>query len=329
MVMAELKKISYGKMNRFVLFLKMLGGVSNNAIGRLVRDFPSDGFDVYDRVVLDSFMEKATEANRRDRREAFDFSRIERSQVDEALEKCKRCEEMLKAANAGYCTRFDDIYPWRVRDSKYLCLSGGKMLKDVMPNILYFKGKFDTMFFSVKSCAIVGAKQCSEYAAQVGRKVSSLAVSKGYAIIGGLMPGCETAGHEGCLQAGGRAIAVLASGIDNVCPPQDASLAERIVANGGLLLSEQRPGTSLTPFSLIKRNRVQALLSDKVIVLQSSIKGEAMNIARSAHEFGKQVYVLDPKAFGAGDDAAGNVELVSKSAARKFTLDDASCIFAE
>ncbi|HAL18983.1 MAG TPA: hypothetical protein DCO86_05140 [Spirochaetaceae bacterium] len=321
--MAELKKISYEKTNRFVLFLKMLKGVSNNAIERLVQDFSLDGLpDVYDRAVLDAFMEKVSEINKSDRKQAFDFSRMERSQVDEALEKCRHCEEVLKNSNASYCTRFDDVYPWQIRDSRYLCLGGGKMLSSVIPSVLYCKGDVGTAFSTVKACAVVGAKQCSEYAIEAGRKVSASAVSKGYAVVGGLMPGCETAGHEGCLQAGGKTIAVMASGIDNACPPQDSDLAERIVSKGGLLLSEQHPGTSFTSFSLMGRNRIQALLSDKVIVLQSPIKGEAMNVAKNAYEFGKQVYVLDPKIFGPEDDASGNAELVSKFGAKKFTLDD-------
>ena len=321
--MAELKKISYEKINRLVLFLEMLKGISNNAIERLVQDFSLDGLpDVYDRDALDAFMEKASEINKRDRKQAFDFSRMERSLIDEALKKCRHCEEMLKSSNATYCTRFDDVYPWRIRDSKYLCLSGGKTLSSVMPSVLYCRGDVSTAFSTVKACAIVGSKQCSEYALEAGRKVSASAVSKDYAVVGGLMPGCETAGHEGCLQAGGRTIAVMASGIDNVCSPQDAVLAERIVSKGGLLLSEQYPGTSFASFSLIGRNRIQALLSDKVVVLQSPIKGEAMNVAKNAYEFGKQVYVLDPKVFGPEDDVSGNTELVSKCGAKKFTLDD-------
>ena len=318
---------AYGRINRFVLFLKMLNGSSNYVIQQLVLRFSAGEFDICDRKALYDFMKEAEADWKEGSKSACAFPVVVRAGINAALEKCLECEETLRKTNATYCTRFDDVYPWRIKNCEYLSVGGGRKVSDIMPVVLYLKGDAAVLDHSVRSCAVIGTRKCSGHAFEVGRKVSGLAASKGYSVVGGLALGCDTAGHEGCLRAKGRTIAVVATGIDRTYPPQNEDLAERIVASGGLLVSEQFPGTPASAFSFVSRDRIQAMLSDKIVVLQTSSGRGAMHAAKDAHCFGKKIYALDPKTFGPYDDASGNSELIERYGAVEFSADDTSRIF--
>ena len=86
--------------------------------------------------------------------------------------------------------------------------------------------------------------------------------------VSGLAIGCDKAAHEGCLDAGGQTIAIVASGLNIVHPKENAPLQQRILENGGLILSEQPFGVKANPTRLVARNRLQAALSNTVILAE-------------------------------------------------------------
>jgi DNA processing protein len=90
----------------------------------------------------------------------------------------------------------------------------------------------------------------------------------------------DTHCHEAALEVGGHTVAVLANGLDSVYPRQNTGLAERILATGGALLSEQPPGTPALPKHLFRRNRIQSGMSAATVVMQTDLVGGTMHTAR-------------------------------------------------
>lgn len=89
---------------------------------------------------------------------------------------------------------------------------------------------------------------------------------EGNIIVSGLALGCDKAAHDGCLDAGGKTIAIVASGFNIIHPKENSSLQQLILDNGGLVLSEHPLGIKANPSRLIARTRLQAALSEAVIL---------------------------------------------------------------
>ena len=112
-------------------------------------------------------------------------------------------------------------------------------------------------------------------------------------MISGLAQGCDYAAHNGALDAGGRTIAVLPSGFDHIYPKHHKQLAQRIVCEGGALVSEYAPQAAARKWRCIQRDRIQAALAGQVLLIQSARSGGSMHTVRAALQMNKPVYVLD------------------------------------
>jgi len=91
------------------------------------------------------------------------------------------------------------------------------------------------------------------------------------------------------MDAGGKTIAVVATGLDRIHPKQNVDLQERILASDGLILSEQPLGIKANPTRLIARNRLQAALADTVIVVECPIHSGTMHTVEFARKYGKTI----------------------------------------
>ncbi len=108
----------------------------------------------------------------------------------------------------------------------------------------------------------------------------------------GLARGCDTHAHEGCLEAGGVGVAVLAHGLDRKIP----ALAERLLERGGALVSEYPIGTPPRGYAFVERDRLQSGLSDAVLVIETGAHGGAMHALREARRQGRPFACLDIEA---------------------------------
>ena len=116
-----------------------------------------------------------------------------------------------------------------------------------------------------------------EFAEQMGKQ--------GHIVISGLALGCDTAAHQGCLDAGGQTIAVVASGLDITHPKVNKSLQDEIIAKGGTILSEHPFGVKANPTRLVARCRMQVVLTQSVIVAQCPIISGTMYAVRFVQEY--------------------------------------------
>lgn len=133
---------------------------------------------------------------------------------------------------------------------------------------------------------------------------------KGNVIVSGLALGCDSSAHQGCIDANGKTIAVVASGLNIVHPKANESLQKEIINKGGLIISEQPFGVKANPVRLYARNRLQAALVQKVIVVQCAVKSGTMNTVYFAHKYGCKIYAV---AYGQYDKHnAGNEYILNK-----------------
>jgi DNA processing protein len=126
------------------------------------------------------------------------------------------------------------------------------------PATLFVRGDADAL--PEAAVAVVGARSCSAYGAQVARTLARELASAGLVVVSGLARGVDGEAHRGALDGGGRTVAVLGCGIDRDYPRSHAELARRIIASGAVV-SEYPPGVEPAPwrFPARKRKRVGAV----------------------------------------------------------------------
>jgi DNA processing protein len=121
--------------------------------------------------------------------------------------------------------------------------------------------------------------------------MASLLAARGVTVLSGLARGIDTVAHEACLDAGGRTIAVLGSGIRRIYPQENLELAERIV-KAGAVVSQFWPDAAPTSYSFPRRNVVTSGMGQGTVVVEASATSGAKMQARLAIEHGKQVFLL-------------------------------------
>jgi DNA processing protein len=152
-----------------------------------------------------------------------------------------------------------------------------------------------------KPCvAIVGARNASAAACRFARGLANKLGEAGTAIVSGLARGIDTAAHDGALETG--TIAVVAGGIDVFYPPENEA-RQRAIAERGLLVSEQPPGTEPRARHFPSRNRIIAGLGQGTVVVEAAPRSGSLITARLAAESGREVMAvpgspLDPRAQG-------------------------------
>ena len=127
----------------------------------------------------------------------------------------------------------------------------------------------------------------------------------------GLALGCDTAAHRAALDAGAATIAVVATGLDLVHPRQSEALQAEILRSGGLILSEQPIGVKANPSRLVARNRLQAALSEAVILAQCPAQSGSLHTMRFAAKYRRKQFAVS---FARPTDAnRGNFDLLAKA----------------
>jgi DNA processing protein len=181
------------------------------------------------------------------------------------------------------------------------------------PVVLFFRGNPEAASAD-KAMAVIGTRQPSPWAYRQGERLAARLADEGYVVVSGLALGCDTAAHSGCLEAGGRTVAVLAHGLDSVYPKQNAALAERICEEGGCLISEYAAGVAPAGHQFVQRDRLQSGLSRGVIVIQTDLRGGSMKTVAFAHRQHRPVACLTPPPEEFLQPAfAGNVNLIEET----------------
>ncbi len=162
---------------------------------------------------------------------------------------------------------------------------------DARPPALYVQGEISPIPAAAHSLAVVGSRAPTEYGrVQAGRFAYSLA-SQGLLIVSGLARGIDSAAHQGALDAGGKTIAVLGSGLLNPYPPGNHDLLRKIQTHGWLL-SEFPLEEPAHKRNFPRRNRILAGLACGVLVVEAAEKSGSLITAHWAMDQGREVFAM-------------------------------------
>ena len=112
------------------------------------------------------------------------------------------------------------------------------------------------------------------------------------AVVSGLAYGIDTFAHRGCLDGGGKTVAVLGTQINKIYPSCNRGLAERIVQNGGAILSEYGPEDSVSRKNFTYRNRIVSGLADALVIVEANSRSGTVSTANYANNQGRSVFVV-------------------------------------
>lgn len=171
----------------------------------------------------------------------------------------------------------DDLFPESLRKI------GGEC-----PEQIYAMGNLELLKKEHK-VAIIGSRKATRAGNSKAFELGLNYAKKGFVVVSGLALGCDAAAHRGCMAGDAGTIAIVATGLDRVHPHENIPLQEEILKKGGLILSEQPLGIKANPSRLVARNRLQAALSDEIVVAECPFHSGTMHTVRFAQKYGKTI----------------------------------------
>ncbi len=184
------------------------------------------------------------------------------------------------------------------------------------PPVLYVRGQVRGDEWML---GVVGTRRASVYGRQVTRRLVTALARNGVTIVSGLARGIDAEAHRAALDAGGRTVAVLGHGVDQVYPPEHRQLAEEIVAHGALV-SDYPIGTKPEGVNFPPRNRLISGMSLGVLVTEAGLRSGARITADFAAEQGREVLAVPGSILAAG--SAGTNALIQEGARLVASVQD-------
>jgi DNA processing protein len=172
-------------------------------------------------------------------------------------------------------------------EQKYLQMMGGIAN---LPKSLYLIGKLPPE--AQHSVSVIGTRKPSAYGQEVAYKLSYDLAKRGIVVVSGLALGIDAIAHKGALDAGGTTIAVMPGGLDEFYPRTNYRLAERIIAEGGALISEYPAGEQPFKANFVARNRIVAAIANGVLVIEAATKSGTIHTAGFALDYGRPVMAV-------------------------------------
>ena len=189
---------------------------------------------------------------------------------------------------------FEDQYPDLLRQLKN------------PPIILYYQGAL-TRLNQEATLAVIGTRIPLPYTIKAGNKIADHLVSEGIHIVSGLAEGCDAIGHEAAVRAKKATTAILGHGLQTIFPKGHQLLAERILENGGLLLSEYLWGEMPHKGLFVHRDRLQAGITQAPLLLESTLTGGSIHAANAALKYQRPLLTLKmPDSFAGHLSISGN-----------------------
>ena len=162
------------------------------------------------------------------------------------------------------------------------------------PTLLYAEGDLSLLQSPASILGIVGTRQPSPEGLAAAHRIAYEEAEKGRVILSGLAYGCDAAAHHGALEATGRTIAVIATGLDRAHPEAHQALQDRIITSGGLVLSEYPLATPVDTYRLVARDRLQAALSAELLVIECGVQSGTMHTVHFAERYHRPIFALPP-----------------------------------
>ena len=180
---------------------------------------------------------------------------------------------------------------------------------------LYFQG--DINILNQNGIAVIGTRECSEYGRRWCEKFVKELLEYDLVVISGMARGIDTIAHKTALKYGGKTIAVLPSGFNNIYPKENLELYEQIIANDGLIISEYMPEIESSSNRFLERNRIVSGLSIGTLIIEAEYRSGTGVTARMTKEQGKLVFCIpgsldNKKSIGTNRLIQNGANLVTK-----------------
>ena len=211
----------------------------------------------------------------------------------------------LQRSQSQMLTWNDAAYPARLKE-----------IEDAPP-ALYVRGELSAA--DEYAVAIVGTRLATTYGKEVTRGLAGDLARNRITIISGLARGIDLIAHEAALEAGGRTIAVLGSGVDVIYPPEARRLSEQIVTRGALI-SEYPLGTRPEASNFPPHNRIISGMSLGVVVVEAGLESGALITAGFALEQGRDVFAVPGNVFN--KSSQGTNRLIQQGAKLVMSFED-------
>ncbi|MFV7785601.1 DNA-processing protein DprA [Shewanella marisflavi] len=170
---------------------------------------------------------------------------------------------------------------------------------DDAPNVLHVRGNIDALN-KLPGVAVVGARAVTPNGVQITKRISRYLAENDWVVVSGLALGVDAAAHEGALESNKPSctIAVLAHGLDIAKPAKNKDLAQRILENGGVWVSEHPVGTPAHRNFFVPRNRIQLGLSVGSVIVEAEEKSGSITQARFCVKQRRPLYAVVPHEEG-------------------------------
>lgn len=176
------------------------------------------------------------------------------------------------------------------------CYNGVEVKPSHQPVVLFYRGDLSLLSGDKPPVAVIGLLTPSPEIEEAERMVVREFVSQGAIVVSGLANGCDSIAHHETLECGGKTVAILPSTLEHIVPKSNADLASRIVAEGGLLITEYytEPERREQTSHYIERDRLQALFSNCVVLSASYAENKEGNDSGSRHAMARALeYGID------------------------------------
>ncbi|HHW95598.1 MAG TPA: DNA-protecting protein DprA [Mogibacterium sp.] len=158
------------------------------------------------------------------------------------------------------------------------------------PKQIYCTG--DLSLLEKKSISVVGSRKFTLYGKNVAMMIGRRLGESGIPVVSGLANGIDGFAHEGVLEAGGKIIGVLGSGIEKMTPRRNRKLMMQGLEMGGLVVSEYEPGEEARPYTFPARNRIISALGEILVIVEANFNSGALITAQNAADQGKEIFVV-------------------------------------
>ena len=271
--------MTYTDQQKYWIWLSSIRGVGASQFYQLINEYGEPGY-VWDQLILAKQL--LTPAVYRHLREA-------RSQtyLDELF---GRMEETGTVA----LIQLDDDYPDRLRS-----------IPDAPPT-LFVRGN-SAVLNAEKAFAIVGSRKVTVDGARFTETIAQRLSESGVSIVSGLALGADRKAHEGCLSGGSPTVAVLACGPEIIYPRENEDVAQRILEEGGALVSEYRPDTKPATHQFPARNRIISGLADGVLMTEGTARSGAMITMNDARVQNRPRFAVPGSVYAAASEGTNKL----------------------
>lgn len=217
-------------------------------------------------------------------------------------DKIESFNEYIKNNGIRYITIKSKDYPEKL---KYV---------EEPPYVIFYKGNLDLL--KGRLAAVVGARKCSSYGAQVSKIIAEEMSKNNITVVSGLAAGIDSIAQKSAINYIGKTIGILGCGIDVIYPKNNRLLYEEIIKNDGLIISEFLPKTPPMAYNFPRRNRIISGISEKLVVIEATVKSGSLITVNYALNLGMDIMAIPGPVFNGNSEGCNKL---IRDGAKPFT----------